>query len=272
MNKLEKIFNKEKNIIIGALHFPPLLGYKDFPGFDIALENALRDLDAFTKGGADAVIFENNYDLPHKIKVDSAVAASMTFLGEKLKQASKIPLGISVLWNDYETALSIARILDLQFIRIPVFVDKVKTDYGIIQGDAEEVIRYRELIGVQDVALFTDIHVKHAELLSDYSIVESAQKAIATGSDALIITGKWTGDAPAMAELHNLRSQIDKFPLLIGSGLNKENIKDLFDYTNGAIVSTSVKTGVGKSHKINVKSYKQRIDSVKVRELINGLN
>ncbi|MCG2809135.1 MAG: phosphorybosylanthranilate isomerase, partial [Candidatus Portnoybacteria bacterium] len=132
MNKLKKIFKKDKNIIIGAIHFPPLLGYVDFPGLKIALNNALKDLTAFEKGGVDGIIFENNYDIPHKIFADSSVVASMTYLGEQIKKAIKLPLGISVLWNDYYTALSIAKILNLQFIRIPVFVDNVKTDYGII--------------------------------------------------------------------------------------------------------------------------------------------
>ena len=44
----------------------------------------------------------------------------MTFIGEKLRKATKLPLGISVLWNDYDAALSIAKILNLQFIRIPL--------------------------------------------------------------------------------------------------------------------------------------------------------
>ena len=113
MNKLKKIFKKDKNIIIGAIHFPPLLGYADFPGFKIALDNALKDLKAFEKGGADAVIIENNYDIPHKAFVDPSVVASLTYLGEKIKQATKLPTGISVLWNDYCTALSIAKTLGL---------------------------------------------------------------------------------------------------------------------------------------------------------------
>ena len=57
---LAKIFKKRKNIIIGAIHFPPLLGYKDFPGLDVALKNAFADLRALETGGADGVIFENN--------------------------------------------------------------------------------------------------------------------------------------------------------------------------------------------------------------------
>ena len=60
--KLNSVFKKEKNIIIGAIHFPPLLGFKNFPGFELALKNALKDLRALEKGGADAAILENIYE------------------------------------------------------------------------------------------------------------------------------------------------------------------------------------------------------------------
>ena len=271
MNKLNKIFKKNKNIVIGAIHFPPLLGYPDFPGFKIALENALKDLLTLEKGGVDAIIFENNYDIPHKAFVDSSVVASMAFLGEKIKKATKLPLGISVLWNDYKTALSLAKILDLQFIRVPVFVDKVKTNYGIIESQAKKVIEYRKSIGAENVALFTDIHVKHAQLLSKNDIVTSAKNAIKNHSDGLIITGKWTGDSPDLNELKKIRESIDSFPILIGSGTDKDNIKSLFEYADGAIVSTSLKEGKNKKKEVNIKSYEQRIDYRKTRELMNSL-
>ncbi|MBU4257492.1 BtpA/SgcQ family protein [Patescibacteria group bacterium] len=267
MNKLKKIFKKDKNIIIGAIHFPPLLGYVDFPGLKIALNNALKDLTAFEKGGVDGIIFENNYDIPHKIFADSSVVASMTYLGEQIKKAIKLPLGISVLWNDYYTALSIAKILNLQFIRIPVFVDNVKTDYGIINGKAKEIIKYKKTIGSENIALFTDIHVKHAKLLSKNNIIVSAKLAVKNHSDAIIVTGKWTGQSPSLEELKLLRNSIGSFPILVGSGTDKNNIKPLLEYANGAIVSTSLKKGTRKKEEINVKSYTQRIDINKVKSL-----
>lgn len=269
--KLAKIFKKNKNIIIGAIHLPPLLGYKDFPGFDVALKNALADLKAFESGGVDGVIFENNYDIPHKIFVDAPIISSMTFLGEKLRRATRLPLGISVLWNDYRVALSIAKILNLQFIRIPVFVDRVKTDYGIAEGEPKKVIDFRKSIDGDNIALFTDIHVKHAKLLSKHNLITSAKLAIKNKSDAIIITGKWTGNAPAINEVKILREKIGAFPILIGSGTDNHNAKNLFQFANGAIVSTALKSGVKKSNEVNVKSYAQRIDEDKVKKLIDSL-
>jgi membrane complex biogenesis BtpA family protein len=267
MTKLTKIFKKNKNILIGALHFPPLLSYPDFPGLNIALKNAIKDLNSFERGGVDSIIFENNYDIPHTEFVDPAVTASMMYLGEKIKKATKLPLGISVLWNDYKTALSIAKLLNLKFIRIPVFVDTAKTDYGVISGKSREIINYRKNMNAEDVLLFTDIHVKHAKILSRHNLIQSAKLAMKNGSDGLIITGKWTGDAPNLNELKNLRKTVGDFPIFAGSGVNLENIKDILTYANGAIVSTSLKKGFKKQEEINIKSYEQRIDIAKTKAL-----
>jgi len=269
---LSKIFKKEKNIIIGAIHFPPLLGYEEFPGFEVALENALSDLKAFEDGGVDAVIVENNYDYPHKINLDPSGVAAVTYLTSKIKEVSNVPVGISVLWNDYKTALSIAKTLDLKFIRIPAFVDKVETSYGIVEPVADEASSFRELIKAGDVALFTDIHVKHAKLLSEYSLEESARLAMEKGSDGLIVTGKWTGDAPNTDELRDLKDKVRDFPVLIGSGVNSENIQELFQFADAAIVSTSLKEGEDKEKEVNVKGYHQRISKNKVQELISSLD
>lgn len=267
MTNLYKIFKKNKNIIIGAIHFPPLFGYKNFPGYEVALTNAMDDLDAFYKGGVDGIIIENNYDIPHKIFVEKETIDLMVRLGKEIKNKTKIPLGVSVLWNDYKSALLIAKNIGGEFIRVPVFVDGVKTDYGNIFADPKSVLEYRKEINAENIALFTDIHVKHAELLNKRAIEESALDAVKFGSDALIITGKWTGDAPNLKELERVRIAVKDFPILVGSGADKENIKNLFKYANGAIVSTFLKEGDVKEGEVNVKTWQQRIDKNKVKDL-----
>jgi len=267
MNKLQEIFGKEKKIIIGALHFPPLLGYKDFPGFGTALKNARQDLAAFQDGGVDAVILENNYDIPHKIFVDPEVTGAMSFLMSKLAGDIRIPFGISVLWNDYRAALSLAKVFVGKFIRVPVFVDSVETNYGKITAEPEKVTAFRKKIGAQHIALFTDIHVKHARMLENKTITESAREAVRKGSDAVIITGKWTGNAPDVSDLKEARGAVGKdFPILVGSGADEKNIGELLKYANGAIISTALKEGRAKEEEVNVKGYEQRIDIEKVKK------
>src|SRR3989344_5673660 len=174
---IENLFGS-KNPIIGAVHFLPMVGYGNF-GLNEIYERARSDLQILEQGGADGIIFENNYDIPHKISVDPGTIASMGFLLGRLRQDTQLPIGVSVLWNDYRSAISIAKIAEAEFVRVPVFVDKVRTSYGhVITGDAEAITRYRELMEAQKILLFTDIHVKHAQILNPDTIEQSAKRAV----------------------------------------------------------------------------------------------
>lgn len=238
------------------------------------LEKSLSDAKTLKKGGVDAILVENNYDIPHKEFVDPEVVAATTFLTQKISEAVSLPLGISVLWNDYKAALSIAKICGAKFVRIPVFVDSVETQYGKIFAAPEKILSFREKIGASDVALFTDIHVKHAKILEDKTISESAREAIERGSDGLIITGKWTGDAPDLSDLKEAREAIGKdFPILIGSGATKDNVKMLLQYADGVIVGTALKTGVirPKKEEVNLKPWEEKISLEKTKEFVEAV-
>lgn len=269
MSNFNKIFNNQKNIVIGVIHFPPLVGYADFPGYEVAISNALADLKSFEAGVVDAIFIENNYDVPHKVNVSDEVKEIMSRLAKKIRLATNLPLGVSVLWNDYKSALDIAKENDYQFIRIPVFVDTVVTSYGTMAGVADSVVEYRKEISAENIALFTDIHVKHSKVISKETITQSAKIAIEKKSDALIITGNWTGQAPDLSDLQGVREVIGDFPIFIGSGGDKNNIIEIFKYATGAIVSTSLKEGGEKDDEVNVKEWKQRVDPDKVKDFVN---
>lgn len=268
--RFKKIFSGHEGVIIGAVHFPPLVGYEGFPGLPEALKNALADIGAFEKGGADAVIIENNYDLPHTENAGAGTISSMTYLALEIKSKTKLPVGINVLWNDFRAALSIAKIANLDFIRIPVFVDTVETDFGVIRGQADEATAFRSSIGADNAAIFTDIHVKHSKMVSKLTLRESAELAIKKGSDALIVTGKWTGDPPTTEDLKDVRDAAGTFPILCGSGVDKENVRALFSIADGAIVSTSLKKGTRDTSETNVKPYNARIEEGAVRALFEA--
>ena len=271
MTAFHSLFSN-KDVLIGAVHFPPLLGYDDFPGFERALHNAQADIEALEKGGADAVILENNYDIPHKSRIDTETVIAFAYLADKLKDTTTLPIGISVLWNDYRTALSLARVHGFTFVRIPVFVDTVETQYGTMEGVAEDATSFRERIGAHNVAICADIHVKHATITSDMSITESASQALSKGADALIITGDWTAHAPDTTAVKEVKQTVPSLPLLCGSGVTADNARELLNTADGAIVSTSLKEGGENTDEVNVKGYEQRISSEKVKALRSAVD
>lgn len=139
MNKLEIIFNT-KHPLIGMVHFAPLIGYRDYPGFDYITEKMLKEAEILEKAGFDGIIIENNYDIPHTEKIPAMSAVMFASLARLLQDNIKIPLGLDVLWNDYETSLAICASTKAKFFRVPAFVDTVKTSYGIMPARAKEVI------------------------------------------------------------------------------------------------------------------------------------
>src|SRR6266568_1492996 len=81
-NTLSDIFHT-KRPIIGMIHFMPLLGYPGYSDISLILNNALKDLEALEAGGVDGIMFENNYDIPHKIFVGPETVACMNYLAQE---------------------------------------------------------------------------------------------------------------------------------------------------------------------------------------------
>ncbi len=263
----KKLFGINKPII-GALHFTPLMGYKGFKTLEGVLGAAMADLNAFERGEIDAIIIENNYDQPHKIMVGPETVAAMTRLGCEIRKKTSLPIGVSVLWNDYKAAFSIAKVMGASFIRVPVFVDSVRTKFGTVIANPKDVIGYRRRIGARDIMIFADIQVKHAQPLRKRSISESAKEAQAHGADAIIVTGRWTGNAPEIGKLKEAKESV-RIPVIVGSGFDASNAKELLQYSDSAIVSTSLKTGSAVYGERNVKPYSSRVSMNKVKELVD---
>lgn len=268
--KLKNIFKTERPLI-GMIHFPPLIGLPDYPGFEYIKNKMLQEVRVLEKGGVDAIMIENNYDVPHLEKVDSMKAAMLGSLAQILSTATSLPLGIDVLWNDYATALAICAGSRLTFFRVPAFVDTVKTNYGLMKARAAEVMALRYQLRLESIAVFADIQVKHSEMVDkNKPLSQSAKEAIAAGADALIVTGKWTGDAPKVDDLQEAREAAGDFPILVGSGATKENLTILLKYADGVIVGTALKEGESqdKSREVNLKPYQATLSLQKTHDLV----
>ncbi len=63
-------------------------------------------------------------------------------------------------------------------------------------------------------------------------------------ADAIIVTGSVTGDAPTVEQIQQaikgVTESVLQVPVLIGSGLNAENVNPLLSMVGGAIVGTSL--------------------------------
>lgn len=119
--------------IIGMVHLDPLPGAPRFDGDRAAIhQRALEDARALEAGDIDGVIVENFGDAPfHPEDVPAHVVAEMTSLIGAVADEIDAPVGVNVLRNDAEAALSIAAATGASFIRINVHTGARRTDQEI---------------------------------------------------------------------------------------------------------------------------------------------
>ncbi len=260
MNKLD--FSKK--LIIGMVHCLPLPGTVGYKGnMNKIINQAILDAATLQKAGVDAIIIENMGDDPFSINLDNLQITSLAVVSALVAEKVQLPIGIDAAMNDYKTALSIAKSIDADFVRIPVFVDTVEFYGGIIKPCAREALLYRKNIEAEDIKIFADIQVKHTHMvLPTVSIEDSAGAAISCGADAIIVTGTHIGKETPMEIIKKVKA-MSSIPVIIGSGVNKDNIKAQLDIADGAIIGSSLKVGGNIKNPISLELTEAVINSIK---------
>jgi len=237
---------KRQAELVGVIHLPALPGS---PKSALTLKEiekrAIAEARMLDAAGFDAVILENFGDTPFfATKVPPITVAAMTRIASAVREATKLPLGINVLRNDFESALSIALVTECQFIRINVLSGVAATDQGLIEGQAASWMRWREGIGAGKIQVWGDALVKHARPLSlhedalELAIEELAGRAMA---DAVIVTGATTGRPINPIQLAGLDRKSLRVPLYLGSGITAANAPVYAPLADGVIVGSALR-------------------------------
>ncbi len=235
---LNRTFQTEKPIV-AMVH----LQYRG--NLDKLVGETLRDVERLERGGVDGLLFENwggDYSDRHVSQ------KTREYIGAVMREAAKttkLPYGINVLPLDYEANFDIAKKTGARFVQIDTFVDRVRTDYEnefILQIEPQEVIDYRRRLGLDDVALFTNVQTKHYTTIPQNKKLEtSAIQAVQNGADALVVTGERTGKKTPKEKIVRVKRVSGEVPIFIGSGFDITNAEELLPYADGVIVGTSLK-------------------------------
>lgn len=255
--------------IVGMIHLAPLPGA---PGATVDLrvvcEAACRDAKRLVAGGVDGLMIENYGDSPfYPDDVPKHTVAAMTRVGTAVQQAVDCPIGINVLRNDAEAALSVATAVGADYIRVNVHTGLKATDQGLIEGQAHETLRLREQLGV-DVNILADLDVKHASQLgSGQSITAEFDDCVGRGhADGVIVSGEATGqrvDTEALDEALAARTASEySTPVFVGSGMTTDSVDKLLTAADGAIVGTALKEDGHTTNPVSTNRVEQFIDRV----------
>lgn len=205
------------------------------------VDRATRDARALQAGGCDAIIVENMGDVPYVRGPNppEAVAAA-TVATAAVTRAVDLPVGVQLLAGANRQALGIAIAAGCAFIRVEAFAYAHVADEGLLQASAAELTRTRAALGV-DVAIYADVAKKHAAhaLTADLSLADLCHGHVFCGADALIITGRHTGQPPEVADLEVARAA--GVPVVVGSGTTPANAAALAAVADAVIVGSALK-------------------------------
>ncbi|PYO02082.1 MAG: phosphorybosylanthranilate isomerase [Candidatus Rokuibacteriota bacterium] len=247
--------------LIGMVHLTPLPGSPRWDGsMERATVAAVADATVLIEGGMDALLVENYGDAPFTPgRVEPSTVASMAVIVAAIRRAlPRVAVGVNVLKNDARAALAVASACGAQFIRVNVHAGAVVADQGIVQSEAYHTLRDRRLLGA-DVKIFADVQGKHAAPVAPVDLEQEARDLVHRGlADALVVSGKVTGDATSIGDVKRVRSAVPTVPILVGSGVTADSVAELLSVAEGVIVGTFVKRD---------GSVRQPVDPERVRRL-----
>src|SRR5262245_30974379 len=242
---LTSLFSNYKPVI-GVIHVGALPGTPSGnKSIDEITTQAVGEAAIFRDCRIDGLIIENMHDVPYQRgSVGPEIVAAMAVIGREVKREGRLPTGIQILAGANIEAMAVAHAANLDFIRAEGFVFAHVADEGLIQSSAAELLRYRKMIGADRVQVWADVKKKHSShaITADISLGATAEAAEFMRADAVIVTGSVTGDAPKIADALEAKARC-RLPMLLGSGVDINNIADFYQAADGFIIGSYFKAG-----------------------------
>ncbi len=241
MDALQRIFNVEKPLI-AMCHLPALPGrpkYDATAGMTPIVDSLRHDIEALQAAGVDGLLFCNENDLPYQLTVGPEIAAAMAAAVVEVRPEVELPFGVNILW-DAKASLAVAAAVGASFVR-EVFTGVFESDMGLFSPSLGDLAAYRHAIGADHVALFANITPEFSRSISDRPVADRARGASYMGLDALLISGVQAGVAAGSGDLKAAKAAVGGTPVIANTGVNLENVAELLEIADGAIVGTSLK-------------------------------
>ncbi len=255
--------------LVGVVHLAALPGSpRNRLRISEIVERAVADARSYQNGGATGLIIENFGDVPYaKDTVEPHVIAAVTLTVQAVLATVDLPVGINLLRNDARAALGIAAVAGASFIRVNVHIGATVTDQGIIEGQADRTLRYRQLLGTQ-TEIWADVHVKHGAPLGNISLEDAAEDAVYRGlANAVIVTGTGTGKQTDPGDVTRLRRRLPDVKILVGSGVSPDSIPLLLPAATGFIVGTWAKERGEVQRPVDPRRVARLVEAIQAAEL-----
>ncbi|MBX0330674.1 BtpA/SgcQ family protein [Oscillochloris sp. ZM17-4] len=253
--------------VIGMVHCWPLPGAPGYSGYgmDTIIERAVADAYALAEGGCHGLIVENMWDIPFRAgpHIQPESIAAQAVVAHAVRQAvPQLPLGINLVHNGGVALLGIAIAAGASFIRVCMFTGAGVWDAGSWdEGCAADLLRRRKELHAEHIKIFADVDKKHSVRFPGIDLATHMEWTNFFGADAMIISGRMTGDAPDLAKVRSARSLAGDTPILLGSGTDVGNIAAFMEVADGVIVGSSIKEGGEIANPVDVERVRRFVSA-----------
>ncbi|MCE2853526.1 MAG: BtpA/SgcQ family protein [Roseiflexaceae bacterium] len=245
IDSLADMFRTAKPII-GMVHCWPMPGAPGYNGYGMQtiIEHAVADAKALIAGGCDGLIVENMWDIPFRAgaHIPPESIAAHAVVAAAIRAVCPLPMGINLVHNGGVALLGIALAAQADFIRVCMFTGAGVWDAGSIdEGCAADLMRRRSELHAEHIKILADVDKKHSVRFPGIDLATHIEWTRFFGADALIISGRMTGDAPDVAKVREAKQLAGDRPIIIGSGADAHNIAAFMQVADGVIVGSSIK-------------------------------
>jgi hypothetical protein len=256
--------------ILGMVHCWPLPGAPGYSGYgvDAIIEHAVRDARALAEGGVDGLIIENMWDIPFRAGADlpPESIATHAVVARAVGQTVNLPFGINLVHNGGVACLAIALAAGASFIRVCMFTGAGVWEAGSWdEGCAAELMRRRKDLGAEHIKILADVDKKHSVRFPGIDLATHIEWTRFSGADALIVSGRMTGDAPDLEKVREAKRLAGDRPVLVGSGAAEENIAAFLGVADGVIVGSSLKEGGVCENPVDVDRVRRFVAAARVK-------
>jgi len=264
---LAEIFGTPRPVI-GMVHCWPLPGAPGYTGYgiDTIVEHALNDARALASAGADGIIVENMWDIPFRAgpHVAPESLAAHAVVARAVRQAVDLPLGINLVHNGGVALLGIAVAAGASFIRVCMFTGAGVWEAGSWdEGCAADLMRRRKDLHAEHIKILADVDKKHSVRFPGIDLPTHIEWTRFSGADAMIVSGRMTGDAPDLAKVREAKALAGDRPLLIGSGATEDNVAAFLEVADGVIVGSSIKEAGQCENPVDVERMRRFVQAAR---------
>ncbi|MFM2308325.1 MAG: hypothetical protein RLY87_445 [Chloroflexota bacterium] len=264
---LADIFRTAKPII-GMVHCWPMPGAPGYQGYGMRdiIRHAQSEAEALIAGGCDGIIVENMWDIPFRAgsHIPPESIAAHAVVAAAVREVCPLPMGINLVHNGGVALLAIAIAARAEFIRVCMFTGAGVWDAGSFdEGCAADLLRRRTELRAESIKILADVDKKHSVRFPGIDLATHIEWTRFFGADALIVSGRMTGDAPDLGKVREAKALAGDRPIIIGSGADAGNIGAFMSVADGVIVGSSIKVGGAIAEPVDVERVKRFVDAAR---------